>query len=109
MSKALEPFKFVEVTKEITGHDLEALHGNVLNIFGYTPYFFITGTCTVFINGHPCMPGTEWREIVPDTHPIEKRYEIVFGNEYGETASINGMVLKNGPWFQVYWKEKFLN
>jgi hypothetical protein len=101
MSRVInDPYKFIEVPKDLTETDDEFVSGK-LHIFGYRPTFLNTGTTILYVNNRPLKPGDQWHDNVPEQFPIEKDYDLVIGDDLSETSDINGLIVKQGAWLRV--------
>lgn len=100
MSVFKEQYKFIEVPKDLTSSDYEFTSGK-MHILGYKPTFLNTGTVLLFVNNRPLKPGDQWHDNVPESHPIDKDYELVIGQELIGTPDVVGLPYKEGVWLRV--------
>lgn len=95
-----EQYKFVEVPHDLTDSDYAFTSGK-LRVFGYKPTFLNTGTVLFFVNNRPFKPGDQWSDEVPESHPIEKDYELVIGQDLIGTPDVVGLPYKPGVWLRL--------
>ena len=95
-----EPYKFIEVRKDLTETDDEMKSGK-LHVYGYKPTFLNTGTVILFINNRALKPGDQWHDAVPEHCPIDTEYDIVIGQDLVGQPDVAGLVAKPGTWVRV--------